>query len=45
MTDKELKEFINFQQEESDAVEIYKRLGNRAKSNTNRDFLLEMSKE
>ncbi|WP_036878784.1 VIT1/CCC1 transporter family protein [Xylanibacter oryzae] len=45
MTDKELKEFINFQQEERDAVEIYKRLGNRAKSNTNRDVLLEMSKE
>lgn len=45
MTDKELKEFLNFQQDERDAVEIYKRLGNMTKSKTNRDVLLEMSQE
>ena len=45
MTDKNLKEFINFQQDECNAVEIYRRLGVRAKLESNRKVLLEMSRE
>lgn len=45
MTDIELKKFVAFQQDECNAVEIYRRLGEKAKLPTNRKVLLEMSRE
>ena len=45
LTGQELKEYLKFQQDECNAVEIYRRLGEMAKSATNRQVLLDMSKE
>ncbi|MFA6592464.1 MAG: VIT1/CCC1 family protein [Bacteroidales bacterium] len=45
LSEKEMKLLLGFQQDECNATEIYKRLGNMAKSDHNRDVLLSMSHE
>jgi VIT1/CCC1 family predicted Fe2+/Mn2+ transporter len=45
LSEKELKNYIQFQQDECNATEIYHRLGMMAKSENNRAVLLDMSKE
>lgn len=45
LSDKEMKDYVAFQQDEINATEIYRRLGNMTSNVTNRQVLLEMSKE
>jgi VIT1/CCC1 family predicted Fe2+/Mn2+ transporter len=45
LSEKEMKDFIAFQQDEINATEIYKRLGMMTKKENNRKILLEMSQE
>jgi VIT1/CCC1 family predicted Fe2+/Mn2+ transporter len=45
LSDKEMTVYLKFQQDEVNAVEIYRRLGEMSKSGNNRTVLLDMSKE
>lgn len=45
LTNKEMRMFIQYQKDECNASEIYRRLGNMSKSENNKKVLLDMSKE
>lgn len=45
LTENEMKNYLAFQQDEINATEIYRRLGMMAKKESNKQVLLEMSKE
>ena len=45
LNEKEMKDYLAFQQDEINATEIYRRLGGMSKNERNKQVLLEMSKE